>query len=111
MRNARRHLMKKALDLAMRCKSEAGRPRPKVGALIARGDVVLAEGFRGETEEGAHAEFVVLTVKAPEANFVGATLYTTLEPCTNRTPPKIPCFQRIIDAGIKHVVIGMVDPN
>lgn len=103
--------MKKTLELAKRCTSEKGKPRPKVGALVARGDIVLAEGFRGETEEGAHAEFVVLAVKAPKANFVGATLYTTLEPCTNRTPPKIPCFQRILDAGIKHVVIGMVDPN
>src|SRR5262249_6498924 len=40
----------------------------------------------------------------------GSTLYVTLEPCGHfgRTPP---CTQAIIQAGIKKVVVGALDPN
>ncbi|UCD78553.1 MAG: bifunctional diaminohydroxyphosphoribosylaminopyrimidine deaminase/5-amino-6-(5-phosphoribosylamino)uracil reductase RibD, partial [Desulfobacterales bacterium] len=40
----------------------------------------------------------------------GATLYVTLEPCnhTGRTPP---CTHKILEAGIRRVVLAMVDPN
>ena len=35
----------------------------------------------------------------------------TLEPCTKRGPRKTPCADRIIASGVKHVVIGIKDPN
>ena len=40
-----------------------------------------------------------------------STLITTLEPCTSRKPNKIPCAKRVVDAGIKIIWIGMLDPN
>jgi pyrimidine deaminase RibD-like protein len=111
MRRAERTLMERTIELAKLCRSESGKVRPKVGALIAIGDKVLSEGFRGEVSDGDHAEYTVLIAKKPSADLAGAVLYTTLEPCTSRVPPKIPCCQRVIDSGIKYVVIGMVDPN
>ncbi len=83
------------------------RPNPWVGAVIV---AQSGEIFEGSTSRvgGPHAE--VVTIRAAEKLTVGATIYTTLEPCdhTGRTGP---CTQAIIDAQIKRVVVGIVDPD
>ena len=56
----------------------------------------------------AHAEVVALEAAASRAR--GGTLYCTLEPCSHhgRTGP---CTARVVDAGIRRVVVAAVDPN
>ncbi|MDA2955170.1 MAG: bifunctional diaminohydroxyphosphoribosylaminopyrimidine deaminase/5-amino-6-(5-phosphoribosylamino)uracil reductase RibD [Actinomycetota bacterium] len=83
------------------------RPNPWVGAVVV---TQAGKIFEGSTSRvgGPHAE--IMAIRAAAKLAIGATLYTTLEPCdhTGRTGP---CTQAIIDARIKRVVIGIVDPD
>jgi diaminohydroxyphosphoribosylaminopyrimidine deaminase / 5-amino-6-(5-phosphoribosylamino)uracil reductase len=82
-------------------------PGAMVGAVIVKDGVVVGEGFY--TWDGLHhAEVLALRQAGESAR--GATVYTSLEPCshTGRTPP---CAQALIDAGVSRVVTAMEDPN
>ncbi|MGW0327773.1 deaminase [Nocardia sp. NPDC003183] len=82
-----------------------------VGAVIARGDTILATGYKGEVE-GLHAEQVALQkARVADSGLTGASLYTTLEPCANSRTARVPCAELIAEAGITVVHIGEYDPN
>src|SRR5438128_9803912 len=105
MKLSDRKIMRRAIQLARKCKDERGRISPRVGAIVARDGVVIGEAFRGELRQGEHAEFTLFERKLPEKTLAGATLFTTLEPCTSRNHRKIPCADRIVERRIKRVVI------
>jgi tRNA(Arg) A34 adenosine deaminase TadA len=65
---------------------------------------------RGEFPQ-CHAEFVALEKKLGEMSLLGATVYTTLEPCTVRNSPKLACASRLADRKVARVVIGMLEPD
>jgi pyrimidine deaminase RibD-like protein len=98
------------IEEARKSVAEDDRPHPRVGAVVVKDGEVLSRAHRGEKPK-SHAEFVALEDKLPDGVVTGSTVYTTLEPCTTRTHPKIPCAQRLIDRKVKRVVIGMLDPN
>ncbi|MFI6094090.1 bifunctional diaminohydroxyphosphoribosylaminopyrimidine deaminase/5-amino-6-(5-phosphoribosylamino)uracil reductase RibD [Lentzea sp. NPDC051213] len=83
-------------------------PNPPVGCVILdeRGNAV---GFGGtQPIGGAHAEVMALKEAGTKAQ--GGTAVVTLEPCSHygRTPP---CTEALIEAGIKHVIHALSDPN
>ncbi len=104
-------LIKKVIKIAGNSKSEDEHVHPVVGAIVARGRRSLAEAWRGEVEPGEHAEFTAFWHHLRNTNLEGATLYTTLEPCTRRRHPKLACAEWIISRKIRSVVIGMLDPD
>jgi len=89
---------------------EDGRVHPKVGVVVVKDGQILAMAHRGEIPQG-HAEFIALEKKLADVQLSGATVYTTLEPCTSRNHPKIPCANRLADRRVARVVIGMLDPD
>lgn len=105
-----RKFAKMAIEEARKSAAEDNRTHPKVGAVVVKDGHVLGKAHRGELPE-CHAEFVLLEKKLGDASLVGATLYTTLEPCTTRTHPKVPCVERLIARRVERVVIGMLDPD
>ncbi|MCK9430257.1 MAG: bifunctional diaminohydroxyphosphoribosylaminopyrimidine deaminase/5-amino-6-(5-phosphoribosylamino)uracil reductase RibD [Candidatus Omnitrophica bacterium] len=100
------YYMNLALKLALKAKGKTS-PNPLVGALVVKEGKIIGKGFHARAGL-AHAEIVALDEAGKNAK--SATLYVTLEPCahTGRTPP---CVNRIIQSGIKEVVVGMIDPN
>jgi diaminohydroxyphosphoribosylaminopyrimidine deaminase / 5-amino-6-(5-phosphoribosylamino)uracil reductase len=98
--------MREALALAQ---SRLGftTPNPTVGCVIARGDKVVGRGVTGDGGR-PHGEARALAEAGALAR--GATAYVSFEPCAHfgQTPP---CADALVEARVKRVVIGCVDPD
>jgi len=85
-------------------------PNPMVGAVIVRGNEIIAEGYHAQYG-GSHAEVMAFQqAEAKHADLTDTTLYVTLEPCTHvgKTPP---CCEAIAQRPVRRVVIATLDPN
>ena len=104
MRDA--ELMGRALELA-RNSLYVSDPNPRVGCVIARDGVVVAEGWTQRSGDD-HAEIHALKRLAGGAD--GADVFLTLEPCSHhgRTGP---CVEALLEARVGRVVVAMTDPN
>lgn len=111
MRDPDLRWMNEAIREAALSKDEDCRPHPRVGVVVVKGGRRLGAGHRGQTGSGDHAEYGVLEKLLDAVPVAGATIYTTLEPCTTRKHPKVPCADRLIEHKVKRVVVGMLDPD
>ena len=98
--------MGRALDLAASVRVRA-HPNPWVGAVLVSADGAVFEGAT-DVPGGPHAEATALAAAGVAAR--GATLWSTLEPCAHagRTPP---CADALVAAGIRRVVVALLDPD
>lgn len=109
-----KELMQLAIDVMNKSVNEPredGKVPPKVGAVLLFPDGRIETAYRGELREGDHAEFTLLERKLANENVADCILYTTLEPCVERNPPKVPCCRRVTNARIKKVFIGIEDKD
>jgi len=98
--------MRRALELAQRGLYST-HPNPRVGAVVARDDEIVGEGWHERPGE-PHAEPNAIRAAGEKAR--GATAYVTLEPCSHfgRTPP---CVDALLAAGVSRVVYAIGDPD
>lgn len=83
-------------------------PNPPVGCVILdRHGVPVGEGYHRRKGE-SHAEVNALGAAGSRA--AGGSAVVTLEPCNHfgRTPP---CHQALLDAGVRRVLIALLDPT
>jgi diaminohydroxyphosphoribosylaminopyrimidine deaminase/5-amino-6-(5-phosphoribosylamino)uracil reductase len=99
--------IKRTLKLARKALGMTN-PNPMVGAVLIKNGHLIAEDFH-KSPGTPHAE--ALVIKKAGEKTRGSTLYVNLEPCCHTDKRTPPCTKAIITAGIKNVVIGMVDPN
>lgn len=99
-------LMGRALVLAKRGEGKTS-PNPAVGCVIVRDSAIVGEGWHRRAGT-PHAEVHALRQAGDLAR--NADVYVTLEPCSHygKTPP---CADALVEAGVRRVFVGMIDPN
>jgi diaminohydroxyphosphoribosylaminopyrimidine deaminase / 5-amino-6-(5-phosphoribosylamino)uracil reductase len=103
--------MRLAVELAWRC--PPSQTAYSVGAVIvdANGGE-LSRGFSREDDPMVHAEESALRkLSATDSRLGGATIYSTLEPCSQRKSRPRTCTELIIAAGLRRVVIAWREPD
>jgi ATP-dependent DNA helicase RecG len=111
-----RQLMEKTIEvmrLSVNEPRDGGDVPPKVGAVLWKPDGTVETACRGELRYGDHAEFTLLERKNRSSRLDGSILFATLEPCgpEARNKPKLGCAERIVNARIKEVWVGVLDPH
>ncbi|KAG9303300.1 hypothetical protein G9A89_013626 [Geosiphon pyriformis] len=104
-----------------------------VGAVLVKNSKILSTGYSRELPGNTHAEECallklsstnsnrilnfnqILTNPSPASSnaidLADATIYTTMEPCSTRLSGNLSCVERILEAGIKRVVLGIQEPD
>lgn len=102
--------MQHAIDLTHRCPHTD--QAYAVGAVIVDADNnVISWGYSRESHPKIHAEESALAKLDPDdQRLKSATIYTTLEPCSQRASRPLTCTQLILAAGIPRVAVAWREP-
>jgi riboflavin-specific deaminase-like protein len=105
-----KHWLGVAVELSRLCPPSAG--AFDVGAVVvdAKGDV-LARGYSRDVDGVVHAEESALSrIDPDDPRLRGATMYSSLEPCSRRRSRSRTCTELILAAGIPRVVFALREP-
>jgi pyrimidine deaminase RibD-like protein len=101
------HFMRRAFELAYARSGQTG-DNPSVGCVLVNGaGQVVAEAATGDGGR-PHAEQSALDL-CKDDDCRGGTAYVTLEPCRQRSTDEESCSRRLIQAGLKRVVVAILD--
>ncbi|MGW0992526.1 dihydrofolate reductase family protein [Streptomyces sp. NPDC002523] len=106
------HWLRTACELAALCPPSS--TAFSVGAVVVAADGT--ELARGHSREGGdpvvHAEEASLAKLDPaDPRLPGATVYSSLEPCSRRASRPAPCAELILRAGVRRVVTAWREPD
>ena len=103
-------ILRELAELAFQARFDVA-PNPCVGAAVLSRGQIVGRGIH-HYWGGPHAEVEALKQAATSSTPMGEwdTMVVTLEPCssTGKTPP---CVDAVLESGIKHVVLGSLDPD
>lgn len=71
----------------------------------------IAWGFSREGDPSEHAEEAAIRKAARPRDLAGATLYSSMEPCSKRLSGRPSCVEHILKAGIARVVFALREPT
>jgi len=103
--------MEVAIELARLCPPKAS--AYSVGAVIVdESGNEISRGYSRETDDHVHAEESALAKLADDdLRLKKATIYSTLEPCSERKSRPLSCTRLILKAGIPRVVMAWREPS
>lgn len=83
-----------------------------VGSVVVSSDgLELATGYSRERDRYCHAEEAAIGRVHNSVLLVGASLYTSMEPCSARRSSMISCTDLILSCGIGRVVFAAHEPD
>lgn len=103
--------LRAAVELSLECPPSA--TAFSVGAVIVGDDGrVIADGYSRRGDPHEHAEEAALrTLAHDDPRLAGATLYSSLEPCSARSSRPRPCSSLILDTPIPRIVFAWREPG
>lgn len=102
--------LRRAIALSRNCPSSD--TAFSVGAVIvdASGEEI-ASGYSRESDPHDHAEEAALAKVPGDPRLRGATIHSSLEPCSTRASRPRSCADLILDAGIPRIVFAWREPS
>jgi riboflavin biosynthesis pyrimidine reductase/pyrimidine deaminase RibD-like protein len=105
-----RHWLTRTIDLSHRCPPST--TAFSVGAVIVdESGEEIAWGYSRETDDLVHAEESALAKLGDDPRLNGATIYSSMEPCSRRKSRPKACARLIREAGIRRVVFALREPS
>lgn len=104
------HYLRAAIEQSRRCTPSA--TSYCVGVVVRTSDGRIFTGYTHETSPTHHAEQEAITKAATAgAEMRGATIYSSMEPCSQRNSEPESCSELIIRQGFARVIFALYEPS